>query len=140
MKKLLQFVALVLALFIPAQPLLSECAYTEQRACDSQRMMDCCPPADGAQMVASTLPMVQGEPGPMVVGPRLCNEGSCYAVSAEMAPAIPATNASGVVGDGASVVRATWLAPKIWATAKRLPGVRVSSPTARYILFRNFRI
>jgi hypothetical protein len=141
MKKVLQFVALVLALCVSAQPVLAEGACAQQ-VCGNQRMMKCCHPAGGMQMAASAMqmPMGQSETGRTAVVPRQCSEDSCYAASAEIVPTIPATSASGVVGDGASVVWAAWLTPRFWATAKRLPGVQVRSPTARYILFRDFRI
>lgn len=140
MKKLLQFVALVLMLSVSAQSALTENA-CGQRACGNHRTMDCCSHANGTAM-AATMPMGMGcgEVGLVATAPRFCAEDTCCTPSGAGVPTIFAPNASATAIQGGSITFAKWLTPPAPVAWKRTPRPGATLPTARYILFRDFRI
>lgn len=139
MKKLLQFVALVLVLSVSAQPALTESACS-QRACGNQRMMDCCSQAKSMAAAAMPMDMNCGENGPVATSPRLCADVTCCPVSATSVPAILAPDTSTTAIQIGSIPLAIWLTPATPVARKRPPRPGATLPTARYILFRDFRI
>jgi hypothetical protein len=135
MKKLLQFVALLLAFCISSQPVLADTACA-QRACGSHPSMDCCPPAS----TAMSMGMSCGQSHPAATAPMHCIGDICCIVSAPIIPAIPSPRLLSPVAASVQILPATVWIPSNLSAIKPPPNPRPLLPTPRYILFRDFRI
>lgn len=135
MKTLLQFVALLLALSVSAQPVLADTACA-QRACGSHPTMDCCPPASTAMSMGMTC----GQSHPAITAPMHCIGDICCIASAPILPGIPAPRLLAPVAPSVQILPAAVSIPSTLSAIKPPPGPRPQLPTPRYILFRDFRI
>ena len=141
MKKLLQFVALFLTLTVSALPVFADSPCT-QRGCGTHPTMACCPPTSGAAKSMPAMPMDMncGQSRPGANAPMHCGGDACCMVSAAIVPAIATSSPSTPTASCVSILPASLrMLPTLSAT-RRPPGPRPALPTARYILFRDFRI
>ena len=135
MKKLLQFVALLLSLTLSAQPVLADTACAE-RACGSLPTMDCCPPAGSSLQMG----MACGHSHPATTAPMHCIGDICCVSSAPTLPGIPAPRLLAPAAVTISSLPAAVWIPSTLSALKPPPTPRPLLPTPRYILFRDFRI
>jgi len=141
MKKLLQFVALFLTLTVSAQPVLADSPCT-QRGCGTLPTMACCPPTSRAaqSMPAMPMDMTCGQSRPGASPPMHCGGDACCMVSAAIVPAIAAPTLTISTASCVSILPASLRMPPTVRETPPPPGPRPILPTARYILFRDFRI
>jgi hypothetical protein len=141
MKKLLQFVALFLTLTVSAQPVLADSPCT-QRGCGTLPTMACCPPISRAaqSMPAMPMDMTCGQSRPGASPPMHCGGHACCMVSAAIVPAIATASLSTPTACCASILPASLHILPTVSAAKRPPGPGTVPTTARYILYRDFRI
>ena len=139
MKKWLQVVALLLTLTLSAQPVLADTA-CGQRSCGSRPTMECCPPPTAVSMPAMPMGMTCGQPQPMANGPMHCAGSTCCMLSPATVPAITTSNLPTPIAARFTTLPTTWGTSATLSAIKRPPGPRQVLPTARYILFRDFRI
>jgi hypothetical protein len=136
MKNLLQFVALLLTLTLAAQPVFADSGCS-QRACAHHPNMDCCAhPGTGAM----PMNMSCGQSRRGATTPVLCFADACCMISAATIPAIAASNLPIPVAADLTVLPAALWTPLALNAIRRPPRPSLVLPTARYILFRDFRI
>ncbi len=138
MKKRLQFVALLLTLTLAAQPVFADNA-CGQRACGNHPTMDCCPHPNSTAM-PMPMGMSCGQSRPVATAPMHCTGQACCMISPATVLAVTASNLSTPVAASITSLPATSWTPVALSATRRPPGPRPILPTARYILFRDFRI
>jgi len=138
MKKRIQFVALLLALTLSAQPVFADNA-CGHRTCGNHPAMDCCPHPNSTAM---TMPMGMScdQSRPVATAPMHCTGHACCMISPATVPAITASNLSTPISASITILPATPWTPVALSATRPPPGPRPILPTARYILFRDFRI
>jgi len=129
MKRLAQFVALILVLLAGAEPVLAGGICTQRTACGKGCTAVCC-----------------GHPGGMTMGvsaPRMgkaCEDRGCCRVSAANEPMIiPAAFVAAGPTQARPAVFVTGASARV-KVAKRVGDVPLGPGQARYLLYREFRI
>jgi hypothetical protein len=140
MNKLLQFVALLLTLSVPAQPLLAKIA-CHRPSCTNQRTMHCCQHAGSMATTTASMPGMDCD-GTSAAGPmiRLCMDDGCCAVSAQPTAQLPTPRIAAVSHQATVPTPAFMRTPSLQAPVRLVPGLADGRHTARYILFHDFRI
>jgi hypothetical protein len=129
MKKILQFVALVLMLLVGAGPVFAEGDCVQRTCCGDHCTADCCGHPVGMTMRASAMRL-----------DLACEHRGCCMVSAGTVPMVmPAASAAAGQLSMVAAIEVQTRFP-LWMQAKSPPGHRAAVTTARYILFHDFRI
>jgi hypothetical protein len=145
MKRLLQFVALALALLIAAQPLLAEASCATQNCSGEHAMTSCCMHSGGMAMAAAGMQSMHaactpasGHQAVMTVG---CTDPGCGIASAEAALQLVDPAKSTLTGVATPLMAVTQIAANVAPSRAIRPTQDAVAPaTARCILLQTFRI
>ena len=147
MKRILQSVALALAVLLAAQPALATMTCVQKMCADGSSSTDCCLPSSDAPMrgmsndVAMPSMSASGQaPSPSALTGLSCSSEPCCAVSAHSTPQL-ATPAKFSVDRVVSFTRLGGLSSVAAPIRADVTFGDVVAPArARYVLFQDFRI
>ncbi|HEY0309345.1 MAG TPA: hypothetical protein VGB94_14375 [Acidobacteriaceae bacterium] len=145
MKRLLQFVALMLVLLVAAQPLLAGTACATQSCSGEHAMVACCMhsggmamSADGMQSMRAACTPAGGHRAVVTAG---CSDPGCGMASADAAVVVADPSKSSIVSDVTPLAAVAEIAASVAPVLILRPSEDAAAPaTARYILLQTFRI
>ncbi len=145
MKRLLQFVALMLVLLVAAQPLLAGTACATQSCSGEHAMAACCMHAGGMAMSAGGMESMRvactPAGGHRAVVTAGCSDPGCGMDSVDAAVQIADPSKSNVVSDVTPLAPVAEIAASLVPLLAIRPADDAAAPaTARYVLLQTFRI
>lgn len=139
MKKLMQFVALLLTLSVSTLPILAQLACA-QRACGNRPSMACCPSSNSTSLPAVLMGMTCSQTNPTATAPILCTADHCCIISTAIAPAITSSTLTPPTANIAFILPGRMQLRSAFGVTKPPIIPNPALPTRRYILFRDIRI
>jgi hypothetical protein len=145
MKRLLQFVALVLVLLVAAQPLLANAACAAERCSGEHVMTACCMMHSGGMVMGAGMQSMRAACTPVsghkAVVTVACSDPGCGSVSADAAVQIAGPSRFTLASAATPLLATAQMAASVEPLRGGQPSAGAPVPaTARYILLQTFRI